>query len=406
MPLASMTLVVVAVLAGACDQTFEPIIPSRTLHFSVFGYLDPSADTQWIRVMPIRPLKLTSPGSYGDTVTLEDVSTGRTIEMRDSLFKYAYYSDSTLGSQGAYVHNFWTTQKIDPGATYRFSVRGDSGSTADAVVEIPQDYQVEVWITQPPANRLSVRDSDYLRVTGLKHLPFVGQAVHFSDGCGSGVDSVSYKATLGDDGTYTIPIARAAAQARGNGYCGIPAIGERDLWMVGSDSIWPSGLQYSTAGLGQAELTSNVTGAVGFLGGVLTKSVPYETCTFQAGGSPAPQYCKLRYNQTSAALSGTVTETRCGDGPIDSVTVQLTEIDQDPPEIRSYLTGADGGFGIEALDPATRYALKVRAKPLPVFGGGELDIYDIHIDTLTFASGELRKYDVHLRRLTPCDQKP
>ena len=45
----------------ACDQAFEPLAPGRQALVSVFGYLNPSADTQWIRVMPIRPLKTAKP---------------------------------------------------------------------------------------------------------------------------------------------------------------------------------------------------------------------------------------------------------------------------------------------------------------------------------------------------------
>ena len=181
---------------------------------------------------------------------------------------------------------------------------------------------------------------------------------------------------------------------------------KRELWLVGSDSTWPSGSQYSPGGLGTAGLVSDVTNAVGFVGGVLTKLLPYESCTFVDSGTPPPSYCELHYDRTSASLAGRVRETRCSDGPIASVTVQLTDLDQDPAEIRSYVTGADGAYGISALVPGIRYALKVRAKPIPVFGSGEIDIYTLRYDTLTFAPGEQRAYDVDLQRLTPCDQKP
>ncbi len=396
---------VMATVAGACDQTFEPLAPSQA-QWSVFGYLDASADTQWIRVMPIRPVKLTSPDASGATVTLEDLGTNQIIPLRDSLFTFTHYADSTLGSAGAYVHDFWTTHEMEPGASYRLSVTHAGDEPAEAVVKIPQDYEVEVWIAQPPPHYSQAYGSDYLRVLGLRHLPFVAQTIHFHDGCGAGVDTVRYKGTAGDDGVYTIPVDKVAVPPRGGGYCGSPVPENRDFWLVGSDSTWPSGSQYSPQGVGATELTSNVTHAVGFLGGVLTKVTPYENCTFAAGGTAVPNYCQLRYDKESATLSGTVTETRCGDGPIPSVTVQLTRIDPVAPEIRTYLTGPDGAFEIAALEPGTPYALKARAKPLPVFGGGELDIYTLRYDTLTFAPGEHRRYDVALQRLIPCDQKP
>jgi hypothetical protein len=66
----------VAAVVAACDDSFEPIEPSE-LAFSVFGYLDASAGTQWLRVMPIRPVKVTSQDTLAATVTLEHLGTGR-----------------------------------------------------------------------------------------------------------------------------------------------------------------------------------------------------------------------------------------------------------------------------------------------------------------------------------------
>jgi hypothetical protein len=109
----------VAAVVAACDESFDPTAPSD-FAFSVFGYLDASADTQWIRVMPIRPLKVTSRDALGATVTLEHLGTGRIIELRDSLFRFSSSSDPDIG---AYVHNFWTAEAIEPGAAYRFSAR-------------------------------------------------------------------------------------------------------------------------------------------------------------------------------------------------------------------------------------------------------------------------------------------
>ncbi|HZD06537.1 MAG TPA: hypothetical protein VE173_16610, partial [Longimicrobiales bacterium] len=96
----------VAVVAAACDESFQPLALSE-VPFSVFGYLDASADTQWIRVMPIRPLQVTSPDSFGATVSLEHLGTGRTVGLRDSVFRFADPRHPEL--EGAYVHDFWTT---------------------------------------------------------------------------------------------------------------------------------------------------------------------------------------------------------------------------------------------------------------------------------------------------------
>lgn len=393
-------------LAGACNQTFEPLQQSTSERFSIFGYLDASADTQWIRVMPIRALKQTSPDSFGAKVTLLNVATGATIDLKDSLFGFRSYAGPTVGGGTQYVHNYWTAQKIEPGATYRFSASLDTGQTAVALVKIPDDYTVEVWLAPTSTSRFITIDSDYIHVTGLKHLPFAAQAEHFEDDCGPGVDTVWYKPNAASGGGFEIPIERTGVPPRGEATCGTPVVLSRDLWLVGSDSIWPSGDQYSLQGLGRSELTSNISHAIGFLGGVLTKDIPYETCSMESGGQIVNSYCRLRYDKESAALRGTVTETRCGDGPINEVTVQLTQLDQDPAELRSYVTQADGIYHFDALVPGTRYALKARAKPVPVFGKGEIDEYSLLYDTLTFAPGEHRIYDIGLKKLIPCNQQP
>jgi hypothetical protein len=389
----------VAVVAVACDDSFEPFAPSEHA-FSVFGYLDASADTQWIRVMPIRPLKVTSQDALGATVTLEHLGTGRIIELRDSLFTFSSYD----------VHNFWTLEDIEPGAAYRFSATREGKEPAEAVVEIPRDYEVEVAINQVRGRFAT----DSLRITGVKHLPFLTTATYFNDGCGSSMTRTRYAARSADDETQLMAITKPQVTP-GIG-CGPLWVANRELWIVGSEAAWPAG-GYSLGALGEPGRTSNVTNAVGFLGGVLTKVIPYEYCEFQSDGAPVPDYCLLRYNPGTATVSGTVSETRCRDGPIDSVTVRLTEMDKDPARIRTVLSNGAGEFLIGALEPGIPHFLWVRAPPIPSDSIFDLrtfsyvyteweDIHTLPTDTLTFTPGQQVEYDIDLERLTLCGQPP
>ncbi len=399
----------VAAMVAACDESFEPIAPSE-LAFSVFGYLDASADTQWIRVMPIRPLKVTSQDALRATVTLEHLGTGQIIELRDSLFRFSSYSDPDLGSEGAYLHNFWTLEDIEPGAAYRFSARRDGWEPAEAVVEIPRDYEVEVAINQVRAQG----ETDELRITGVKHLPFLTTATQFYDSCEPIVSRVRYDGRSADDETHLIAITKPRVETRD--HCGPNWVANRELWIVGSEAAWPTG-EYSPSALGESGWTSNVTNAVGFLGGVLTKVIPYEDCEFQSDGAPVPHYCLLRYNPETATVSGIVSEMRCGDGPIDSVTVQLTEMDREPARIRPVLSNQAGEFLIGALEPGIPHVLWARAPLVPidsVFNPWTFqyeyvewaDFHTLHTDTLTFIPGQQLEYDIGLERLTPCTDPP
>lgn len=391
-----LTWALTSLALGACDDSFSPIARGE-VHLSVFGYLDASADTQWVRVMPIRPVVLTTPDSLGAEVTLEPLGTGPIIRMRDSVFHFSHYVNADVGSQGAYLHNFWTAERIEPGGAYRFSVSWNGEEPAEALVEIPEDYEIEVWLRQ------SQSETDYLRVAGVRHVPFVTANAHFHDRCGSSVDSVRFEKRSADGEAQLIPIRKEPVVPREG--CGSPGVEERDLWVVGSESEWPSGQEYSTHALALPERVSNVTNAVGFLGGVLTKIIPYENCRLQGGGGSVSDHCKLRYGPQSATLRGTVTEVRCGDGPVDSVTVELRELDREPPgvrQVRTTLSNRAGTFEIGALEAGGRFALMARAKPEPDPFWGEVDVYTLHFDTLEFRPRERAEYGIALQRLTEC----
>jgi len=390
----------VAVVAAACDDSFDPYAPSD-LAFSVYGYLDAAADTQWIRVMPIRPLKVTSQDPLGATVTLENIGTGQIIELRDSLFEFSSY----------YVHNFWTLEDIEPGASYLFSATREGEEPAEAVVEIPGDYEVEVAINQFPTYWAP---EDELRITGVKHLPFLTTATYFYDLCGSSMTRTQYAGRSADDETYLIEIRKPSVTPRFG--CDLPIVPNWELWVVGSEAEWPA-RGYSPDALGEPGRTSNVTNAVGFLGGVLSKVIPYEYCRFQSDGAPVPDYCLLRYGPETATVSGIVSETRCRDGPLDSVTVRLTEMDRDPARIRNIRTNAAGEFVIGALEPGIAHSLFVRAPMVPSDSIFDLrtfsyvytewkDVHTLPTDTLTFTPGQQLEYDIALERLTPCSEPP
>jgi hypothetical protein len=178
---------------AACDSSFEPTAESdRAL--SVFGYLDASQDTQWIRVLPLRPLVFTSPESPGLEVALEELGSGRILPLRDSVFEYPRNPD--LNSEGVFTHNYWTAEKIQPGATYRFTATGPDGASSDAEIPIPQDYSVTVVInTSPsaPGNLANNQRYDAVRIVGVENLAFVRVLMHMRNSCGPYVYPIDYR---------------------------------------------------------------------------------------------------------------------------------------------------------------------------------------------------------------------
>src|SRR5690242_19115402 len=84
----SATMLAAGLLLACCEKPFEPLAPGGTAVFSIYGHLDAAADTQWVRVMPVRESLVTEPIQIDAVVTLEELETGKTVVMSDSLSRY------------------------------------------------------------------------------------------------------------------------------------------------------------------------------------------------------------------------------------------------------------------------------------------------------------------------------
>lgn len=366
-------------LPACCDDSFSPLAPT-TLELAVHGFLDVSADTQWIRVTPMRGVIATDPASIGVTARLRRISDGHEVELRDSVFRFAA-ADSTIGSAGVYVHNFWTADKIHVGSDYQLTVRRDDHAPSELPVAIPADYEVEVWLRQ------NNRTGDYFTFLGVKHVPFVTLTVH----CFTG--AVQYPLTAQRTG----PEAHRVNVQR---WLQSEVCRDWSLAVVGSEREWPSGVGYSLSRL--TDGAGKYSNTLGFVGGVFTKVIPYENCELVGGAGNRPEYCTLRYNAATASLSGMVTEARCG-GAIREAKIDLVELGLAPPAYAQMRSTESGGSGyrVSGLVPGVSYALKVWVDVDPWVA-----VYSVHTDTLVFQPGEQRSYDVKLERDGPCGSAP
>jgi hypothetical protein len=394
MPLPARRSLLAALLATVvgtgCDATFRPIEPAE-LQYSVFGVLDVAMDTQWIRVTPIRPLVTEPPAPLPARVTLENLETGRVIELKDSIFQFDYV-DPGLESEGLFLHNFWTTEPIEPGATYRFAVRGDDGRSSETTIEIPPPYEVEVWIRQAQTPLPSL-----FHFVGLKHVALIGITRYFTDNCGVGVERVSFTNTAIDSVNHRIPAA-PLLQSRVN--CGPPGPpGGSEFWVAGSGAPWPRGDAFLTRRLNVPEEWSEISRSVGFVGGIFTKVVPVESCQIVVLG-PSVEHCKLRYDGSTAVLKGTIWDPLCR-VEVSRANVRLTEIDPGLPtpyRVRPTASDTFGNFRIGALQAGLRHELSIRK----LVDG--LDQYHEFIDTLSFMPGDTVTREIEMRRVTPCQR--
>ena len=370
-----------ALLFTACDEPFEPVVTDGP-GLSVYGLLDASADTQWIRVTSVRPFAITEPDPPGAAVTLQRVGTSEVIEFRDSLF--VYESTNPGSSAELYARNFWTDEPLIPGATYRLEVtRAD---TATAMVTIPEDADtVVVGVAQGLG--------DYVRMVGVSHLATL-DVLPGLPGCPS-----YQRGALSTDPGEDVEIVTSVVR-----HLACPGRGEHPdtirawtIQMVFSGAAWPFDPDWSETEALIPGLASNVDGGLGFVGGVNRRTVPYELC--EIIGSNGSDACELTYTDEPSTIEGKISEWVdtlgiCRRLPLPGATVFMWETDRpdvdrfvtvrdifrgrvsislrepDGVRVRMAFTGADGSYRISALTPGLNYALAVRdGRPvgLPIY---------------------------------------
>lgn len=135
---AALSLVLLAV--AACDTSFDPIEPSD-LVFSMSGYLDASADTQWVRVEPFARTSDLSADPIDAEVALV-LPDGSRQPMAQEVWTFV------TGP----AHLFWTVTDIVPGETYEVVARAADEAEARTTVRVPDDQAVSIDLVDGYAN--------------------------------------------------------------------------------------------------------------------------------------------------------------------------------------------------------------------------------------------------------------
>ncbi len=118
-----------------CEESVNPFIESER-YFSLYGALNMSADTQYVRVDPISRNLFLDPGDPIDAIFRSiDLTSGDTLFWRDSLFTFA---------DGSQAHIFTIPLRLRPGRTYRLEVVRSDGATTSAETTVPQALVAEV----------------------------------------------------------------------------------------------------------------------------------------------------------------------------------------------------------------------------------------------------------------------
>ncbi len=150
-------------ISTGCDDSFQPLQENNQYNFTISGYLDTSADTQWVRVGTVRESIDEPPDPDGIQVTLEDLQSDETVIMYDSVFT----SQNFL--------NYWTTMDIKQEQTYRITAEGADGKTSRVTVttpkELPQPYIVVTG--GPPAGAYIIIDETVEHIADVQSVYYV-----------------------------------------------------------------------------------------------------------------------------------------------------------------------------------------------------------------------------------------
>lgn len=145
-------------MLSSCGDSFEPFQENDKFFFTMYGYLDAAADTQWVRISPVRGT-FDAPAEIPDMeVFIDDLDNDNTIELNKKLVKF--------GNQFNVI-NAWTERKIESGRSYRIRAKKPDGNESSVVVSTPEPFPVPKLLSvsipgMPPEYFLFIDDVERL----------------------------------------------------------------------------------------------------------------------------------------------------------------------------------------------------------------------------------------------------
>ncbi len=258
------------VLVG-CDESVNPILETDR-QFTLFGTLDMASDSQFVRVVAIRPT-LTAPDQKLNAVfTSRQADTEETIQWTDSVYTF---EDGTVG------HIFYAPLRVLAGKTYLIKVKKpDNDLVTSAFTLIPhrlepfvQIERVQRVITQVVARQTilwwSLEEDPYEVVQWYRFFTF---------------DNYSFR----DIALTHVPFSEASSSHEGFWDTTINLVRDRDSLLANYPEMFvrgylaglgititvlddrfkaPGGV-FTSAALGQPGTLSNVTNGFGYVGAV------------------------------------------------------------------------------------------------------------------------------------------
>ena len=126
-----------AVSLAACDESVNPLT-GTDLPYTLWGYMNADADTQFVRVFPITGQLIPDPNADLDArVFSTNLTTGEQREWTYGVVRF----DSLISG-----HYFWSPFRAQHTHEYRLDVVRSDGATSTAQVTVPSEVDFEIQI--------------------------------------------------------------------------------------------------------------------------------------------------------------------------------------------------------------------------------------------------------------------
>ena len=127
-------VLIALVSSTGCDESVNPVL-GIDKSFTAYGFFNPLADTQAVRIFPIEnQLVRTGTEPIDAQLIAEALETGRTFTWQDSLVRF---------QDGSYGHVFWSAFRPEFEQTYRLQITNANDGFAQVQAQVPAFIEPE-----------------------------------------------------------------------------------------------------------------------------------------------------------------------------------------------------------------------------------------------------------------------
>lgn len=147
-PALRILALILLLVPAACDSAVDPIVETER-PYTLWGWLDPTADRQKVRLFEIEPILEADDGTPSSaTVTMTDMETGTQVAWRDSVVQFP---------SGSYGHVFIADTGVEFDRAYRLDAAHPDGQVSTVHVVTPPQTAPRVSDIQNVRGNVRVR---------------------------------------------------------------------------------------------------------------------------------------------------------------------------------------------------------------------------------------------------------